>query len=286
MQALGFAKMQGLGNDFVVIDATDEPVALTGAQVRAIAHRRLGVGCDQVLIAEQPTREDADFRYRVYNADGSEVEHCGNGIRCLARFLHDRGLARPDTLRIETANGLAVVHLRDDGLVAVDMGAPILGPERIPFRAEEQAVTYPLLVDGTELEINAVSLGNPHAVLLVEDVDRAPVTELGPTIERHPDFPNHVNAGFLQVVSRDHARVRVYERGAGETLACGTGACAAMVAGRLRGLLDAHVTVALRGGELVIDWAGEGEPVIMTGPAEHVFDGVIPMPPATEDLAP
>ncbi|WP_018718012.1 diaminopimelate epimerase [Arhodomonas aquaeolei] len=285
MQALHFAKMEGLGNDFVVIDATAEPVELTAPQVRAIAHRRLGVGCDQVLLAEPPTRDDADFRYRIFNADGGEVEHCGNGIRCLARFLQQRGLAGTGTLRIETAGRLITVTLRDDD-VSVDMGPPELEPDAIPFRTEERAVAYPLLVDGAELEISAVSMGNPHAVLLVEDVDRAPVTELGPTIERHSDFPNRVNAGFLQVVDGGHARVRVYERGAGETLACGTGACAAVVAGRLRGLLDEHVEVALRGGTLVIDWAGGDAPVIMTGPARHVFDGVMPAPPATEDPAP
>ncbi|WP_435103073.1 diaminopimelate epimerase [Arhodomonas sp. AD133] len=280
MQEFRFAKMQGLGNDFIVIDAVTEPVSLTGAQVRALAHRRLGVGCDQVLLAEAPSRDDADFRYRIYNADGSEVEHCGNGVRCLAHFLRRRGLTEADTLRIETVNGLATVTMQADGMVRVDMGMPVLDPEAIPFNAREQAVTYPLLVDGAQLEISAVSMGNPHAVLVVDDLDRVPVTEIGPHIEAHGDFPNRVNAGFLQVVDRGHIRVRVYERGAGETLACGTGACAAVVAARLRGLVDSHVRVDLRGGTLVVDWQGGDEAVYMTGPAVHVFDGVMPLPPA------
>ena len=278
MGMLEFSKMHGLGNDFVVIDGLTTPIALSTAQVRHIADRRFGVGCDQILIAEPATRHDADVRYRIYNRDGSETEHCGNGVRCLARFLHDRGLANGRELRVETANGLAVVRLREDGQVTVDMGVPVLEPAAIPFRAPERAPRYPLELDGRRLEVGAVSMGNPHLVLEVADVDTAPVESDGPLLERHPDFPNRVNVGFMQVRDRGSIRLRVYERGAGETLACGTGACAAVVAGRLWGRLDGAVTAQLPGGSLLIEWDGEGGSVHMTGPASHVFDGLMSLP--------
>jgi len=275
METLRFTKMQGLGNDFVVIDAVSQPVRLNGRQVRHLADRRFGIGCDQVLVAEPATRRDADFRYRIFNGDGSEAEHCGNGVRCLARFISDQRLTDRRELRIETVNGLTVVRLCDDGPVTVDMGPPVLDPDRIPFRADDRAVTYPLWVEGTEYRIAAVSMGNPHAVFFVPDVERAPVATLGPLVERHPDFPNRVNVGFAQVVDNGTLRLRVYERAAGETLACGTGACAAVVAGRLQGLLGAQVNVDLPGGRLVIHWEGSEQPVWMTGPAVAVFSGEI-----------
>ncbi|PWG63416.1 diaminopimelate epimerase [Sediminicurvatus halobius] len=275
MERLAFTKMQGLGNDFVVLDGVTRRLALAPEQIRHLADRRLGVGCDQVLVVEPATAPDADFRYRIFNADGGEVEHCGNGVRCLARFLLERGLTERRELTLQTGEGRAVVRVCSDGPVTVDMGPPILDPARIPFQAPAEATSYALRVDGTMLEIAAVSMGNPHAVLAVEDVDRAPVAQLGPSIESHPDFPRRVNAGFMQVVDRGHIRLRVFERGVGETLACGTGACAAVVAGRLRGWLDDSVAVDLPGGRLVIHWSGRGEPVWMTGPAVTVFDGVI-----------
>lgn len=275
MQRLPFTKMQGLGNDFVVLDGVSRRVELEPAQVRHLADRRLGVGCDQVLVAEPASDPGADFRYRIFNADGGEVEHCGNGVRCLARFLLERGLTERRELVIETSHGRAVVRICCDGPVTVDMGPPILEPARVPFRAEAQAPVYPVRVDGTVLELGVVSMGNPHAVLRVEDVDRAPVTSLGPSIEGHADFPQRVNAGFMQVLAPDHIRLRVYERGVGETLACGTGACAAVVVGRLRGWLDAAVAVDLPGGRLVIHWENGEQPVWMTGPAVSVFDGEI-----------
>jgi len=277
MQRLPFTKMQGLGNDFVVLDGVSRRIELTAAQVRQVADRRLGVGCDQVLIAEPASAPEADFRYRIFNADGGEVEHCGNGVRCLARFLLERGLTERRELTIETRHGRAVVRVCSDGPVTVDMGPPILEPAEVPFRASASApaASYPVRVDGTMLELGVVSLGNPHAVLRVDDVDRAPVTSLGPSLEGHADFPLRVNAGFMQVLAPDHIRLRVYERGVGETLACGTGACAAVVVGRLRGWLGPAVAVDLPGGRLVIHWEGGEQPVWMTGPAVSVFDGEI-----------
>ncbi|MDN5871681.1 MAG: diaminopimelate epimerase [Nitrococcus sp.] len=275
MTLLRFTKMQALGNDFVVIDAMNQSVALSPAQVRQLADRRLGIGCDQVLLAERSSRPDTDIRYRVFNADGGEAEHCGNGVRCLARFLHDKALTERRELRVETLNGLTIVHLCDDGPITVNMGAPVLQPERIPFRATALAVEYPLVLEHETLTIGAVSMGNPHAVVQVGDIDTAPVARLGPAIVHHRDFPQRVNAGFMQVLGRDRMRLRVYERGAGETLACGTGACAAVVSGRLRGLLDDRVKVDLAGGELVIYWNGGDAPVWMTGPAVSVYEGEI-----------
>ncbi|WP_010324985.1 diaminopimelate epimerase [Marinobacterium stanieri] len=270
-----FTKMHGLGNDFMVIDALSQRVKLTPKIVRKLSDRNLGIGFDQLLLVEPPSRPDMDFRYRIYNADGSEVEHCGNGARCFGRFVRDRRLTMKDEIRVETARGQAVIYLLKDRQVDVDMGAPELVPAEIPFQAEQQAVIYPIDVDGQTLELSAASMGNPHGVLVVDDVDTAPVETLGPALESHPRFPQKANIGFMQVVSRNEIRLRVYERGAGETLACGTGACAAVVAGRLRGLLDEDVLVHLPGGELRIRWAGEGKAVRMIGPATTVFEGQI-----------
>ncbi|MDN3516652.1 diaminopimelate epimerase [Aquisalimonas lutea] len=270
---LEFTKMHGLGNDFVVLDAIRQAVTLDRDTVRFLADRRFGVGCDQVLLAAPATEPGMDFRYRIYNADGDEVEQCGNGVRCLARFLLDQGLTGKRQLRIQTLAGPTEVFVEDDGRITVDMGPPRLEPADIPFRAAQRATGYALQVQDRSLTIDAISMGNPHAVLQVDDVDTAPVAELGPLIEGHPDFPARANAGFVQVLGRDHVRLRVYERGAGETLACGTGACAAVVAGRIRGLLDEHVRVDLPGGRLAVHWAGEGSPVWMTGPATTVFRG-------------
>lgn len=268
-----FTKMHGLGNDFVVIDATREPVELTPERVRRIADRHFGVGCDQLLVVEPPSQAGVDFRYRIFNADGGEVEQCGNGARCFVRFVHDKGLTAKREIRVETRAGIIAPRLEDDGQVTVDMGVPVLEPARIPFLSDSDAVVQPLDVDGLMVPITAVSMGNPHAVQVVADVDAAPVAIQGPLIERHPRFPARVNAGFMQVVSPSHIRLRVFERGAGETLACGTGACAAVVVGILRGLLRSPVRVQTRGGELEIAWAGGDAPVMMTGPAVTVFEG-------------
>ncbi len=270
---LTFTKMHGLGNDFVVIDATREPVELTPEQIRFIADRHFGVGCDQLLLVAPPPSADLDFTYRIFNADGGEVEQCGNGARCFAVFVREKGLTDRDVIRVATAGGPIELKVEPDGQVTVDMGAPRFEPEAIPFVAEERADVYTLAVDGQTVEATVLSMGNPHAVLRVDDVESAPVSELGPKLEHHPRFPNRANIGFMQVVDRSHIRLRVWERGSGETLACGTGACAAVVAGRQRGWLDDKVTVRLPGGELHIAWAGEGQPVMMTGPAVSVFEG-------------
>ncbi|MBM3343769.1 MAG: diaminopimelate epimerase [Betaproteobacteria bacterium] len=272
---LPFTKMQGLGNDFVVIDATRQPVELTPPQLRALADRHFGVGCDQILRVEKARSADTDFYYRIFNADGGEVEQCGNGARCFVRFVHDKGLTRQSQIRVGTLSGVITPRLEADGQVTVDMGVPVFEPARIPFEAPVQALIYDLAVEKKVFKINVLSMGNPHAVQVVEDVDSAPVASDGPLIEAHPRFPKRVNAGFMQVVNRGHIKLRVYERGAGETLACGTGACAAVVAGVQRGLIDHRVRVSTRGGELTITWAGEGEPVMMTGPAVTVFEGVV-----------
>jgi len=272
---LRFTKMQGLGNDFVVIDAIHQAVALDPERCRRLADRHFGVGCDQILLIEPARLAGTDFHYRIFNADGGEVEQCGNGARCFARFVHDKGLSRKRQIPVGTAAGRILLSLEPDGLVTVDMGVPVLEPVEIPFQAPARALSYPLQLPDETLQISAVSMGNPHAVVQVEAVDSAPVAELGPLIERHPDFPRRVNAGFMQRLDRRHIKLRVYERGTGETLACGTGACAAVVAGRLLGLLDAQVRVDLPGGELVIQWQGEDTPVMMSGPAEAVFEGTI-----------
>ncbi len=270
--SIRFTKMQGLGNDFVVIDGIRQRLDLTPARIRAIADRRFGVGCDQVLVVERP-RGDADFRYRIFNADGGEVEQCGNGARCFVIFVRDHGLSDRRELRVETAGGVIVPRLEADGQVTVDMGVPRFRPDEIPFMAGEGAVEEALDVEGAPVSVSVLSMGNPHAVQRVTDVDDAPVTVQGPVIENHPRFPQRVNAGYMQVVDRATIRLRVWERGAGETLACGTGACAAVVVGIRRGLLDSPVRVRTRGGELVIAWAGVGTPVMMTGPATTVFEG-------------
>lgn len=268
-----FTKMHGLGNDFIVIDAISQKISLTPTQVRRLADRRFGIGCDQVLLVEVPETPEVDFRYRIFNADGSEVENCGNGARCFAKFVTDRKLTGKRAIVVETANGIMTLRLQDNGDVTVDMGAPVLTPAQIPFQAEQPAATYPLQLTDTQLDISAVSMGNPHAVTVVDDTATAPVERWGPEVEAHSRFPKKVNAGFMQILSRSEINLRVYERGAGETLACGTGACAAVVAGRLRNLLDSPVKVNLPGGSLVIDWQGEGHPVLMTGPATSVFHG-------------
>lgn len=269
-----FTKMHGLGNDFVVIDAVRQSVSLTPKQVRAIADRHFGVGCDQLLVVESTSTPGVDFRYRIFNSDGSEVEQCGNGARCFVRFVREKGLSDKDEIRVETASGVITPRLQPDGLVTVDMGVPEMEPARVPFASESDAVVQALELDGeVRIAITAVSMGNPHAVQVVADVDTAPVEAMGPLIEQHPRFPARVNAGFMQVVDAHRIRLRVFERGAGETLACGTGACAATVTGVLRGLLESPVSVETRGGLLKIDWAGPGTPVWMTGPAVTVFEG-------------
>ena len=273
MTTLAFTKMQGLGNDFVVVDATREPFTLDAARIRALADRRFGVGCDQVLVVERPGRPDADFRYRIFNADGGEVEQCGNGARCFVKFVRGRGLTDKREIRVETAGGIIVPRLEDDGEVTVDMGVPRFAASEIPFTGGSGGPTDPLDVDGTIVTISALSMGNPHAVQVVADVETAPVTVQGPRIEHHPRFPARVNAGYMQVIDRATIALRVWERGAGETLACGTGACAAVVAGVRRGLLDRRVRVKVRGGELSIAWEADEAPVGMTGAAEAVFEG-------------
>jgi diaminopimelate epimerase len=270
---LHFTKMHGLGNDFVVIDASRTPVDLTPARVRAIADRHFGVGCDQLLVVEPPSQDDVDFRYRIFNADGGEVEQCGNGARCFARFVYDKRLIGKREIRVETKAGIITPRLTDDGLVTVNMGVPVLDPVLIPFVSRSDAVVQLLDVDGQTVAITAVSMGNPHAVQVVADIDAAPVVELGERIKSHPSFPARANAGFVEVVDEHHIRLRVNERGAGETLACGTGACAAVVTVILRGLAASPVTVDARGGRLEIAWAGPGSPVYMTGPATTVFEG-------------
>lgn len=281
---LRFTKMQGAGNDFVVIDATQQPLSLSPEQMRQLGDRRFGVGCDQILVIEKSSEPGVDFGYRIFNNDGDEVEHCGNGARCFVRYVADKGLSAKRSITVRTVNALLELHLRDDGRVTVDMGAPVFALDKVPFDA--QGLT-PRLEHGFELwpladlhcELAVLSMGNPHAVQRVADVDTAPVLTLGPRVENHPRFPRRVNAGFLQVVDRGHVKLRVFERGAGETLACGTGACAAVVAGIRLGWLDERVDVQARGGLLTIEWPGLSRgleaPVLMTGPAQTVFDGEI-----------
>jgi diaminopimelate epimerase len=272
---LRFTKMHGLGNDFVVIDAINQNVDLSREQVKFLADRHLGIGCDQILVVEPPTQPGVDFRYRIFNSDGGEVEQCGNGARCFVRFVQERGLALKREVRVETRGGIIVPRLEDDGQVTVDMGVPRFKPSELPFLTDSEALVQPLEVEGETVYITALSMGNPHAVQVVADVDAAPVTTQGAAIESHPRFPNRVNAGYLQVLDSHHIRLRVYERGAGETLSCGTGACAAAVAGILRGLLESPLRVSTRGGDLGIAWEGAGKPVMMTGPATNVYHGEI-----------
>lgn len=275
---LHFTKMHGLGNDFVVLDAYTQLLRLSTAQYRWLADRHFGVGCDQILVVEAARGEENDFRYRIFNADGGEVEQCGNGARCFARFVVDQHLTEKQAIRVETLKGVIIPELASDGQIRVDMGIPCFIPEKIPFVASEEAVIYPLEVGGTTVDITTVSMGNPHAVQVVADVETAPVAELGPLIESHARFPERVNAGFMQIVDRGAIRLRVFERGSGETLACGTGACAAVVAGIRRGLLDSKVSVSTRGGDLTIEWNGPGQSVLMTGPAVTVFAGEVELP--------
>jgi len=273
---LRFAKMQGQGNDFVVLDGVRQKVALDGDAVRALADRHFGVGCDQVLVVEKPASRANDFLYRIYNADGDEVEQCGNGARCFARFVLDEGLTTKREIAVETKSGVIRPKIEDSGQVTVDMGVPRFDPRDVPFvAAQAPALTYEIRVAGLPVQVSVLSMGNPHAVQLVEDVERAPVTTQGPLIERHPAFPKRVNAGYLQPLTRSHVKLRVWERGAGETLACGTGACAAVVTGIRLELLDRDVRVTTRGGDLRICWNGDGSPVMMTGDAVRVFDGEI-----------
>jgi diaminopimelate epimerase len=273
---LRFTKMQGQGNDFVVLDGIRQPLALDADAVRALADRHFGVGCDQVLVVERARGAEHDFRYRIYNADGGEVEQCGNGARCFARFVIDEGLTEKREIAVETAAGVIRPRVEDSGQVTVDMGAPRFDPRDVPFAAaQEPALTHEIRVAGLPVQLCVLSMGNPHAVQVVEDVERAPVTTQGPLIERHPAFPQRVNAGYMQPLSRSHVKLRVWERGAGETLACGTGACAAVVAGIRLGLLDNDVRVTTRGGDLRIRWNGDDTPVMMTGDAVRVFDGEI-----------
>jgi diaminopimelate epimerase len=272
---LNFTKMHGLGNDFVVIDAINQKVDLSAGQVRALADRHFGIGCDQLLLVESASSPESDFRYRIFNADGGEVGQCGNGARCFMQFVHEQGLTDRERITVETASGTLELVRTADGQVTVNMGIPQLEPADIPFDAPARAIHYSLDTGDTTIEIAAISMGNPHAVVRVDDIDAAPVAELGPLIERHARFPQRVNAGFMQIIDADTLRVRVYERGSGETLACGSGACAAVVAGHLWGQLNDTVKVMLNGGELVVSWAGEGTPVMMTGPATTVYQGQI-----------
>ena len=272
---LKFSKMQGLGNDFVVLDGVRQSVSLTPDQLRFVADRNFGIGCDQILLVEAARQSGVDFRYRIFNADGSEVEQCGNGARCFARFVHDVGLTDKREIRVETLKGIIAPRLETDGNVTVDMGLPRFLPTEIPFIHDDDVVIYSLDVADETLEISVVSMGNPHAVQVVPDVDAAPVADHGPLIENHSRFPQRVNAGFMQIVDQHSIRLRVFERGSGETLACGTGACAAVVTGIRRGLLESPVRVSTRGGELNIAWSGPDQPVLMTGPAVTVFSGEI-----------
>lgn len=269
-----FTKMHGLGNDFVVIDAISQSIDLTKASIQEIADRHFGVGCDQLLLVEKPGLAQAEFRYRIFNADGGEVEQCGNGARCFALFVRQQGLTVNTTIVVETAGGL-IELIVEGNLVTVNMGRPDFEPQSLPFLAENQAETYDLMVNGAEYAIGAVSMGNPHAVMQVDDIETVNIETLGRAIEGHAQFPNRVNAGFMQIVNRREIRVRVFERGVGETLACGTGACAAVAVGRMSGLLDEMVTAHLSGGDLTIQWAGEDHDLLMTGPATTVFDGKI-----------
>ena len=270
-----FSKMHGLGNDFVVIDAINQEIALSTEQIRFIADRNIGVGCDQLLLVEAAQSDAADFRYRIFNADGGEVGQCGNGARCFARYVREHDLSQKSKIPIEVAGGIIQLTMEKNGQVTVDMGRPQFVPTDIPFVADAEAPRYMIEIDDAVYEIGAVSMGNPHAVLQVASVDDAPVARLGPQIESHERFPERVNVGFMEVVDARHIRLRVFERGAGETLACGTGACAAVAVGRRWNLLDDEVLVDLPGGSLWVRWSGDDSSVRMTGPATHVYEGQI-----------
>ncbi len=278
IEMLTFSKMHGLGNDFVVIDCISQACReLTLSQRRFIADRQRGIGCDQLLLVETATQANVDFKYRIFNADGGEVNQCGNGARCFARYVYQNGLTDKKEIVVETASGIIVLTVKNDGdIITVNMGAPQFEPKQVPFDVSQQAEQYDLvLADGRTVSVGVLSMGNPHAVMLVEDINAADVSTLGQMIESHDQFPERVNAGFMQIVNRGEVKVRVYERGSGETQACGTGACAAAVVGMQRGLLDQDVKVSLTGGELDIVWQGQHSPVWMTGSATHVFDGEI-----------
>nr|WP_292573873.1 diaminopimelate epimerase [Methylomonas sp.] len=272
---INFTKMHGLGNDFVVIDAINQVIHLTAEQIRFIADRHFGVGCDQLLLVERPVRENADFKYRIFNADGGEVAQCGNGARCFARFVRDKKLTDKDEVTVDTDAGPLLLRFIADGLVTVNMGAPKHAPAQVPLLMEDEALLYPVELDGSVIKFAAVSMGNPHAVIQVVDVSNAPLEVVGAQLERHQLFPERVNVGFMQIVNRRQIKLRVYERGAAETLACGSGACAAVVAGIEQGLLDSSVSVGLPGGDLLIEWGGRGQPVFMSGPAVSVYEGQI-----------
>ncbi|MHB9799811.1 diaminopimelate epimerase [Pseudomonas sp. MT3] len=272
---LRFTKMHGLGNDFMVLDLVSQHAHVQPRHVKQWGDRNFGVGFDQLLIVEPPSTPEADFRYRIFNCDGTEVEQCGNGARCFARFVIDKRLTAKKSIRVETKGGMIELTIANDGQVTVNMGAPRLAPEQVPFQADAEALSYGVEVDGQSYQLAAISMGNPHGVLRVDDVDSAPVRTLGPKLEVHESFPQKANIGFLQVVSPNQARLRVWERGVGETLACGTGACAAAVAGIRQGWLQSPVQIELPGGRLSIEWAGPGQPVMMTGPAVRVFEGQV-----------
>lgn len=272
-QTIKFSKMQGAGNDFMVIDAINQSIDLSAAQITHLAHRQFGIGFDQLLLIE--SSHIADFKYRIFNADGSEVAQCGNGARCFVKFVFDNALTQERSIQVETASGIINPVLELNGLVTVNMGGPIFAPQQIPFLASQLALTYPLVVGDETVEISAVSMGNPHAVIMVNDIETAPVQRLGSVIEKHTQFPERVNVGFVQVLNTHQMKIRVFERGSGETLACGTGACAAVVAGIQRGALQSPVNVIARGGELNITWQGGNSPVMMTGPAVTVFTGEV-----------
>ena len=275
MMQINFTKMHGLGNDFVVINAISQSINLSKEQVMFIANRHFGIGCDQLLLVESSDQEDADFRYRIFNADGDEVEQCGNGARCFAIFVRDEGLTDKNIIPVVTNTGLIKLQIKEDNNVTVDMGIPILSPKDIPFVADQQAANYQIQLSNQPITFSAVSMGNPHAVILVDDIDNASVKDIGMQVQANEHFPNSVNVGFMQVIDRDTVKLRVYERGVGETQACGTGACAAVVAGCLQGLLNDTVTVELLGGKLSIHWAGNNNPVMMTGETAIVFKGTI-----------
>lgn len=270
-----FTKMHGLGNDFMVINQVTQNVELTPDMIRAWADRHTGIGFDQLLLVSPPSSPDVDFNYRIFNADGSEVEQCGNGARCFARFVYDKKLTSKNVIPVETASGRIQLRLEQNGLVTVNMGEPVFEPAQIPLQADHRQSLYKFDVDGDTVELASVSMGNPHGVLQVYSVDAAPVDKLGPKLEAHPLFPNKANIGFCEVVDRDHMKLRVFERGVGETQACGTGACAAAVVNIAAGRVNNNVSVTLPGGTLEIEWQGEGHPVLMTGPATTVYEGII-----------
>ncbi len=277
-----FTKMHGLGNDFVVIDAINQPISFSPEQIRFISDRHFGIGCDQLLLVEKAENSNADFRYRIFNADGSEVAQCGNGARCFALFVRNRKMTDKSQILVDTDAGQLLLYIDDDGLITVNMGTPVHEPAQIPLKTEQESRFYTVQINGMERAFSAVSMGNPHAVLQVNDIKTAPVNELGADLENHPFFPERANIGFMQIVDRTHIRLRVFERGAGETLACGSGACAAVAIGIEQNLLDHDVNVQLPGGDLKISWKGRGEPVFMTGPAVTVFDGALELPDVRE----